>query len=301
MDFEIVCEGSDRSAWLDARRLGIGSSDAPAVLGVSPFASPLSVYTDKLGMTEDRDATEAMRWGTMLEPLIVAEFARETHRSARMAGQLLRSKSRPWQMATLDATQRRPDREGTGLLEIKATGFRSGDWKEGVPEHVFAQVQHQFAVTGFAWGSVCVLQNGCRMLWADVERDDTFIDGVLLPAETEFWRRVLAHEPVAPDGSDASRDALRALYPEDSGGTIALPGELIELDAERAELKERAKEIAARVEWIDQQIKAAIGEAQVGRLANGVSYSHRLQKRAEYVVKATEFRVLRRSAPKGGK
>jgi len=185
------------------------------------------------------------------------------------------------------------------VLEIKATGFRAGDWQEGVPKHVYAQVQHQLDVTGYGWGSVAVLLFGCRMLWADVERDDGFIEK-MREAEAEFWRRVEDQEPVAPDGSKASAEALRLLYPADTGEAIALPGELIGLDAEREALRAELKSSQARLDTIDATLKAAIGAASVGELANGVSYSYRLQQRKEYVSKTTEFRVLRRSAPKGG-
>lgn len=36
--------------WLDYRRLGIGGSDAAAVLGISPFRTARDLYYDKLNM-----------------------------------------------------------------------------------------------------------------------------------------------------------------------------------------------------------------------------------------------------------
>lgn len=292
-----ICKSSDRAAWLNARRAGIGSSDAAAILGVSPFASALSVYVDKIGEALDREASEAMKWGSILEPLIIEEFAKETGRVAHAHGMLLANVSRPWQIATLDAVQRRgPDILDGGVLEIKATGHRVGDWDEGIPPHVMVQVQHQLAVTDLAWGSVAVLQRGCALKWADFERDDRFIDEVLIPTEAEFWRRVEAREPVDPDGSEASRKALKALYPRDSGEIVSLPGDLIELDDERVTLKQSVKDAEKRIEIIDQRIVSALGDASEGVLANGVIYTHRTQSRKEYVVKAQEFRVLRRKA-----
>lgn len=292
--YEVVCDSADRAAWLEARRSGIGSSDAAAVLGVSPWGSPLSVYADKLGLSEDREATEAMRWGNILEPLIAQEFAKETGRQVQMAGKLIRSTDRPWQLATLDAEQQAIGRDGVGALEIKATGFRAGDWTDGVPAHVYAQFQHQLSVSGYRWGSVAVLMFGCRLLWADVERDDDFI-ARMVEAESDFWRRFEAGEPPPPDGTDASAAALRLLYPHDDGSTVELPGELIGLDAEREALKAEMKTAEARLAEIDAQIKGAIGSATVGVLLNGVRFTHKLQKRGAYTVQPTEFRVLRRS------
>ena len=295
--FTVELDCLDREKWLELRRTGIGSSDAPAVLGLSPFGSPLSVYVDKLGFREDREATEAMRWGIKLEPLIAEEFRRETQRKVELSGFLLRSKERPWQIATLDATQESIEHDGPGVLEIKATGFRAGDWTNGIPDHVYAQVQHQLDVTGYGWGSVAVLLFGCRMLWADVARDDAFLDK-MRAAEGELWRRVETGEPVAPDGTDASREALRLLYPEDTGEVVALPGDLIGLDAERQALKAELSAGQKRLDAIDNSLRAAIGAASAGELANGVTYTHRLQKRKAYTVKESAFRVLRRSEPR---
>lgn len=293
--YEVVCCSAQRPDWLAARRSGIGSSDAPAILGVSPFCSALEVYTDKLGLRElDTEETEAMRWGRILEPHIIAEFARETERDADRAGDLLRSTKRPWMLCTLDGTQERKDRFDIGLVEAKATGWRAADWDEGIPHHVFVQIQHQFVVTGMEWGSAVVLQNGCKLFWVDIERDEPFIQDVLLPAEFEFWQRVQDREPVAPDGSASAAAALQQLYPKpEPGKTIHLPGDLIELDDDLVLFERAADEAVRQVETIRQTIRAAMGDAEVGVLANGVKYTHKLQRRG-----VSEFRVLRRCAPK---
>lgn len=58
------------SAWLEARRAGIGGSDAAAILGASPWATPLSVWADKQGLTEDKPDTIAMRFGRDAEEIV---------------------------------------------------------------------------------------------------------------------------------------------------------------------------------------------------------------------------------------
>ena len=37
-----------REEWLSARRTGIGGSDIAAILGLSPWRTPLDVYRDKV-------------------------------------------------------------------------------------------------------------------------------------------------------------------------------------------------------------------------------------------------------------
>jgi putative phage-type endonuclease len=294
--YEVLCNSSDRPAWLEARRAGIGGSDAPAILGLSSFGSPLSVYASKLGAVVSEDfESELMAWGRFVEAPMMARFAEETGRACDLFGKLVRNVERPWLLATPDGLQKDPNRGGAlGLVECKLTVYRASDWDEGVPAHVQAQVQHSLAATGLSYASVLVLLHGYKFRWADVERDDSFIDGLLLPELTEFWRRVEAGEPPAPDASEATRRALAALYPEDSGATVELPGELVPLDQERVALKGEEKIVKTRLAEIDAAIKLAIGDASTGVLANGASYTHRLQKRKEFVTAASSFRVLRR-------
>jgi predicted phage-related endonuclease len=247
-------------------------------------------------LTDDEE-TQAMRWGQILEPHIITEFALQTGRDCTPGGVLLQNEERPWQICTLDAMQDAASRETPGVLEVKATAYRAGDWTEGVPPHVYAQVQHQLAVTGCTWGSVAVLLHGSRLLWTDVERDEPFIAG-LIEAEAEFWRALEAREPVGVDGTEATKRALKALYPRDTGESVALPGYLIERDAEREALLAEKKRIEFALAEVDAEIKLALGDASEGTLASGVTYTYRAQSRAEHVVKASTFRVLRRKESK---
>src|SRR5690606_15324745 len=132
---------------------------------------------------------------------------------------------RPWQLATRDGLV-----DGV-TTEIKTAGFGERGWDEGVPAHVNAQVQHQLDTLDEDRAYVAVLLGGCRLKWAEIHRDDSFI--AMLRAEcAELWRRIEANEPPPVDASEPTRAALALLYPEDNGLTVALPGDLIELDRE---------------------------------------------------------------------
>ena len=60
----------ERTAWLNERRKGIGGSDVAAIIGLSPWTTPLDIYEQKLGIALPSEETEAMYWGTALEPAI---------------------------------------------------------------------------------------------------------------------------------------------------------------------------------------------------------------------------------------
>ena len=46
-------KGLDREAWLDVRKGGIGSSDAAAAVGLNPYKSPLELWLEKTGRSQD--------------------------------------------------------------------------------------------------------------------------------------------------------------------------------------------------------------------------------------------------------
>jgi putative phage-type endonuclease len=289
-----------RDAWLDARKSGIGASDAAAVLGVSQWRGPLQVYCDKLGIAQtDPAEVEAMEWGLALETPIAARYQRETGRTVIDPGPFTihRSPEHPFMLATVDRFIDTPDR-GRGVLEIKTTGGFRGEWDTDAPLPYQIQIMHQMAVTGLAWGSLAVLVGGQKFLWMDVERNDEFI-AALVEREREFWQRVQDQNPPPPDASESCRELLKRLYPREAPGqVIALPPDAAKWDAQRREAKAAMDVASASCREAENLLIAALGEAEVGLLPDGTRYSYKSQNRKGYTVEPATFRVLRRSEPK---
>lgn len=288
--------------WREVRRQGIGASDAPAILGLSPWKSPIQLYADKLGLAEDgQEETEAMRWGRRLEGVIIAAYAEDTKREAMPGDPLTvhRSDEFPFMQTTLDGWVTEPARTARGVLEIKTTGFfRAEDWAEGPPLMYQVQVQHALAVVGARWGSIAVLVGGQRLLWADIERHDGFI-ARLIAQERAFWERLQAKDPPAVDDSKATSEILRALYPKEQAGLVVnLPGEAIEWDAaiQAAKAEIKAAETTKRLH--ENLLRAAIGEAEAGALSTGTVWKWTSREVAGYEVKSRIDRVLARREAK---
>ena len=72
---------NDREAWLAERSRSVGASEAAAVLGVCPYSTPIDVWQRKLGLAPPLPESEPMLWGTLLEPIILAEYERRTGRT----------------------------------------------------------------------------------------------------------------------------------------------------------------------------------------------------------------------------
>lgn len=128
--------GSD--SWMSLRAKGIGSSDAGAVLGLSPYADPHDVWSTKVGVDTPRKPwLEPYAWfGNFFEPYVLFEIG--CLPGAELG--TLQSQTWPFALANIDGLD-----QTEGIIEeIKTT---SEKW-DSIPHHYYAQVQHQMAVTG---------------------------------------------------------------------------------------------------------------------------------------------------------
>jgi putative phage-type endonuclease len=293
---ELVCSTDDRADWLARRQMGIGASEIAMVLGEAPKAwgGALSLYARKIGAYErDLSDVEAVFWGNKLEAPILEAYEERTGRRTRKDGLLLRSKAHPWALATLDGRTWLPANDAQPWpLEVKNVSvFKAEEWLDGPPPHYYLQIQHQMLVVGAEKATIAALLGGQRMVWADVPRDETTIRKIIYHGE-RFWQRVQARDVPLPDGSEETRKALAALYPEGQG-IVVLPGTARDAADELEALKAERKRIAERIDEIENTVRAAIGAAEVGVLTDGRSFSNKLQHRKEFTVAANSFRVLR--------
>ncbi len=294
-----------RDAWLDARRTGIGASDAAVILGVSKWKSPLQLYAEKTGLADlPEEEKDYLKWGHRLEPVIAAAYEEETGRKTYDPGdyEIQYSPDVPHMLATVDRfvtdwTESivAPPFASTGVLELKTTSaFRREQWKDEPPLAYQIQLQHQLAVTGHAWGSIAVLIGGQTFLWNDIARNETFIEQLRV-AEDRFWTRVLKHDPPEPDSSVSATKILHALYPREEHDAIELPIEAVEWDRDRQlaiEIVKTQEEVRRESE---NRIKAALRDHAVGILPSGARYTWKESTRAGYTVGPTSQRTLRRT------
>lgn len=256
-----------RADWLEVRRTGIGGSDAAAAVGLNPYKSQLELWLEKTGRHADlpkpdpNDTTEPIYWGTLLEPIVAAAYTQQTGHRVRKVNAVLRHPSIPFMLANLD-------REVVGvpdvhILECKTAGeFGTRHWRDGVPEYVTLQVQHQLAVTGKSAADVAVLLCGQQLAVYRIERDDELI-ARLIQLEAEFWRYVETDTPPPGDGSESADRALRCLYPRDSGGTVDFSGDR-QLSAAFADLvavREQIETLELAAAKLKQTIQFAMGDA----------------------------------------
>jgi len=199
----------------------------------------------------------------VLEPIVAAHYTQRTGHKVRRLNAVLQH-SNPdlfWMLANID-------REVVGtnevqILECKTAGINGAKlWREGVPEYVQLQVQHQLAVTGKNTADVAVLLGGQQLEIHRIQRDEALI-ARLIQLEQHFWRYVETDTPPSADGSQSAEVALRCLYADDNDKTLdfsedhqlsATFADLVNVRQSIADLKQQE----ARFKQVLQQ---AMGEA----------------------------------------
>ncbi len=261
-----------RKEWLEVRRGGIGSSDAAAAVGLNPYKSPLELWMEKTERTsaneEHAGLDDPRYWGTLLEPYVAIAYQQKTERRVRKINAVLQHPTFPFMLANID-------REVVGcpevqILECKTAGeFGARLWRDGVPEYVQLQVQHQLAVTGKDAADVAVLLCGQQLEIFRIPRDEDVI-ARLIVLETRFWEYVENDTPPPVDGSESSARALRKLYPG-GGSTVDFSedGHLSQVFADLVALRGELETKERQAESLKQALQEAIGDASRAVFASG--------------------------------
>ena len=252
-----------RDKWLELRRQGIGGSDAAVIMGVSPWTSLMDLWLEKTGQYVEDIDSESMYWGRVLEDVIAKEFAIRNKLKIRRVNAILQHPDYPYMIANVDRVIV-GRKEG---LEIK-TGheFSSQHWENGVPAYYYAQVQHYMAVTGFKLWHVAVLIGGNKYEQFVVHRSEDYINE-LIAAEAEFWKLVEERTPPPLDGTKASTELVKRLYPEaENGKEIELPFEAFELILQYEQACEQEKQIRMVKDEAANRLKDMLGTAERGSI-----------------------------------
>ena len=295
--------------WLSIRHNYIGGSDAGAIMGMNPFASPFSVWAEKTGNAEPFAGNLKTKIGTQFEEFVARLFEEETGKKVRKCNFTLVNSEYPWACANLD-------REIVGedaLLECKFTNshvntmkFKDGEY----PTQWLCQMTHYLAVTGKKKAYLAVLSE-CRDFHIfELERDEEDIR-TLMESERSFWEKyVLTGIQPPVDDSEATSNALSEMFPHDDGSEVILDLDE-ELLARRKVLKDSVKTMNDELTGIDNEIRAKIGNATYGICGPyKISYKEQTtsgidRKRIsedfptlDFKNYATRARVLRVSSPK---
>jgi putative phage-type endonuclease len=264
LKLDSIPEEERHAHWLELRKQGIGGSDAAAVLGISKWSSPLTVWLEKTGRKEPADlsSNQAVEWGKRLEDPIAEKFADEHPGMLveRPSG-MYRSTDHPHMLANVDRALVDIDRR-FGILEVKTAGLYSESaWDDGVPVHYLAQVTHYLAVTGYSVAYVAVLIGGQDYRDYRIERDEDDIAD-LVRLETDFWELVESDTEPEIIGSPDEGETLLGQHPSSDDDMVPLDRDTFALVLDYQNAAERIKEIEMMKTQTANKLKAFIGDAK---------------------------------------
>lgn len=250
-----------REEWLALRKQYIGGSDAAAVVGLNPFASPFSLWAEKTGNLPEFEGNLATEVGTYLEEFVAKKFEKETGKTVRRCNLSLVNDKYPWAIANVD---RLVVGEDAGL-EIKTTSelnmkrFKNGEY----PDNYFCQCCHYLAVTGKARWYLAVLIGNREFRTFTIDRDEDEIKA-LMDAEKDFWcNYVLARKTPPADGHSATSETIKKLFSEEAGDSIDLSG-FADILQQRKAVNEQIRRLKEDLDGIDNRVKIAMGSAAKG-------------------------------------
>jgi predicted phage-related endonuclease len=269
----IVPIPESRDEWLKLRMNYIGGSESACLFDAQPAyaLSRFALFYAKMNRIPDQfENNERVEWGNRLEA-VIAQAAAERNGWHIERGGFATDDTTPGLSATLDYqivshAETDPRFVGPGALECKnvdAWTFKD-QWGGEPPLHIILQHQHQFCASGFLWGAVAALVGGNELhVWKYPARP-RIMDSIR-ERVTGFWTAVADGTPPAPDGSDSTADALRALYPVPVDIAADIPADALPVVADACTrfVTERETRLAAvpREKEASNIIRAALGDA----------------------------------------
>lgn len=188
-------------AWHDRRKKGIGSSDAPIIMQVSPYSTPFKLWELKTGRALPQEGSNWIQnKGHENEPIARALF--ELQCDIPMPAELVDHQSIPWLIFSADGI----NREHKCFLEIKFAGKEDHEnakneklspW-DRIPEKYQWQIVHQHMVSELP---ICKYVSFYKpkgskgeIVIVDVPRD-LEKEKILFAEEKKFWDLVQSDTP----------------------------------------------------------------------------------------------------------
>lgn len=193
-----------------ARKLGIGGSDMPIILGLSTYKTPYQLYLEKVSETlEPENITEQQYWGNQLESIIRDEFSKRNGVEVTV----------PETIVHPNYSYLRGNVDGfvpshNAILEVKCSNqFMANEWGEDgsdvIPMQYLVQVAFYCMIANADCAYIAVLIGGNQYRQFKYTRDME-LEAALLHEATMFWDRIIKREPPEP----TTQLDLRLMFPK---------------------------------------------------------------------------------------
>lgn len=251
---------NDRASYL-------GASEAPAILGLSPWSKPFDVWARKQGVVEGSFSSAATRRGHYLEGAVLKWGADLAGLTEHVRGGDFESLpvQGPRSFAAFHPDGWGVDKDGFHLIEVKTSRSSDGWHNDGVPIVYAAQVRYQLACCPDFVKGCWVF---CFSSWDDevhvryIHRDERQEKRMLDICEDWWDTHMLSGKAPELDGSSSAETWLRLTYPRQRHSLEDASTEECTLVADILDVRAHIKELKDRETLLAQQLKQCIGERE---------------------------------------
>jgi len=210
---------TNKEDWLKNRAQDITSTDAAALMGLSPYKTVFELWHEKKsGGRGDIEENEFMKWGKRFETPIALGLA-EDHGIEGISPLTDYMRDPDLKMGSSFDYAIKQD----GLLEIKNVGvnaYQSGWITDGdeiqAPPHIELQIQHQFAVSGREYGYIGAVIGGNKGVLLRRDPDIKIITEIKKRISL-FWQSIENDIEPLPDFVKDAR-FINQLYKQSNAG-----------------------------------------------------------------------------------
>lgn len=209
------------------RRTYLGGADIAGICGVSPYQTPLDVWSRKVADINTELDSYAIRKGLALETVLLDEAEKYL---GFMPGTLARdvAVSHPdydYFGGTVDAYSPMDD----VVVEAKtvSNSVREKYWLDGPPMHYQIQLYWYMMLTGHTRGVLVADLGDPTPSFFEYKREET-IEQLMMSNAKLFWEKhVLTKIPPKIDGSQLFAEAMTQVYPRDKKEYVEMDNGLL--------------------------------------------------------------------------
>mgnify|MGYP001363808764 CR=1 FL=1 len=224
MTLKIVNLEQGTSAWKDWRNSGIGASDLPVIMGVSPYSTPEKLWEAKRSGIDTFAGNWATERGQRLEP--AARALAEQSLAAmgcvvKLEPVCFEDEQHPWMHASLDGfaidETIMPERIGVELKCLGEKAHLEAVNNGRVPGHYMPQLVWQAMVADLdrvfiGFYNPDIEDAGKRFVLLEVDLDGQYVKQVM-DAGRAFWKSLRESvNPYSGDGAPAGWEEAAAAY-----------------------------------------------------------------------------------------
>ena len=253
---------------------GIGGSDIAALLGLSPYKTPLELWAEKVGHPGIKESQGIhLRFGQHVEPFIAKEYERSTGLVTHVYPQAITHPLHDFMYGHIDRFVTPANQSHLSgndifktdtLLECKtASVYNRDQWgepgTEQVPSNYLLQCAWYMAITGCTKADIAVLLGNQDFRVYRITKD-TELENMLIDQAQKFWEKYV--KPCVAPPAQSIND-LRILYPYDKSGEKAQSSQqLYENCIKYHTLNKELSHISDELEIIKKEIMQSMGSAQ---------------------------------------